>query len=267
MSIGLPAGRAFRWDDDAHAARTAIVSRSLAQQLFPSGDAVGHRIRIGADPQRQQAEIVGIANDTRLPDIRQPWPFIVYVSYVQEPVFMNAWTDVELLVADRSPQLVDAVRRAAESLGREYVRRSWTLDEVIDNTVVNERVMAVVSGFFANLSLLLAAIGLTGLLTYSVRQRTREIGIRMALGAPRGAVVWMVLRETLVLITLGCCIGLPSALAATRFMAHLLLDLSPHDPVTLAMVTGQLFAIGLLGGLLPARWAANSDPITALRSE
>jgi predicted permease len=265
MSIPLTAGRDFRWRDDVASQRVAIISRSLAQRLFPSGDPIGRRIRIGTAPQREQIEVVGVANDSRLRDIRQPWPFIVYVPYSQEPTYINSWTDVELRVEGSSPKLLEIARQRIESLGREYVRRQQTMDQVIDTTVVNERVMAFVSGFFAGLALLLAAIGLYGLMSHAVRQRTQEIGIRMAVGARSATILWMVLRETLVLILAGLTIGLACTLASTRFIVHMLVDLSPYDPVTMTLVVIELLAVGLVAGYLPARWAADRDPIAALR--
>ncbi len=265
MNIPLVTGRDFRWRDDAQSPRVAIISRGLAQRLFPSDDAIGRRIRIGAAAQRQQIEVVGVVKDSRLRDIRQPWPFIVYVPYVQEPGYISSWTDVELQVAGSSPKLLEIARQRIESLGREYVRRSQTIDQVIETAVVNERVMAFVSGFFAGLALLLAAIGLYGLMSHAVRQRTREIGIRMAVGARSTTILWMVLRETLLLILTGLVIGLAGAFASARFIVHMLVDLSPYDPVTIILVVVELVAVGLIAGILPARWAADRDPVTSLR--
>jgi len=265
LAIPLLAGRNFRSQDGPESQRVAIISRGLAQRFFPSGDAVGHRIRIGAAPQREQVEIIGIANDARLRDIRQPWPYIVYAPYLQEPAYISSWTDVEMLVADRSPKFFEVARQRVEALGREYVRRSQTMDQVVQGALVNERVMAVVSGFFALVSLVLAAIGLYGLMSHTMRQRTRELGIRMALGAQPQTILWMVLRETFLLLAVGLGVGLVLAFASAKFISHMLVNLSPYDPVTALIVIVELLVVGVVAGYPPARWAAKHDPMNGLR--
>jgi ABC-type antimicrobial peptide transport system permease subunit len=154
-----------------------------------------------------------------------------------------------------------------ESLGHEYVSRTRTVAQVAGQFLVPERVTAVLSGFFAGLALLLASVGLYGLMSYAVARRTREIGIRVALGAERQNIRWIVLRETLALALLGLAIGVPCAFAASRLVADMLFGVSPNDLATMAAVSVVLLIVALLAGYLPARRASEVDPMVALRSE
>ncbi|MGC1615839.1 MAG: FtsX-like permease family protein, partial [Candidatus Acidiferrum sp.] len=156
---------------------------------------------------------------------------------------------------------------AINSLGHEYALSTKSIAQVVDGELVEERVTALLSGFFAALALLLASIGLYGLMSYTVTRRTREIGIRVAVGAQRQNVLWLVLRETLTLALLGIAVGIPSALAASRLIATMLFGLSPSDLPTIATVSLLLLLVALLAGYLPARRASAIDPIVALRIE
>jgi len=156
---------------------------------------------------------------------------------------------------------------AIELLGREYVSRTRTVAQVADQFLVPERVTAVLSGFFAALALLLASVGLYGLMSYAVARRTREIGIRVALGAGRENILWMVLREALALALLGLALGVPCALAASQLIASMLFGVSPSDLPTMAAVSLLLLIVALVAGYLPARHASVIDPAVALRSE
>jgi len=159
------------------------------------------------------------------------------------------------------------VRRAIESLGQEYVVSTKTVEQVTGELLVSERVNAMLCSFFAGLALLLASIGLYGLMSYSVTRRTREIGVRVALGAQQRSVRWMILRETLALTLLGVAVGIPSALAVNRLIASMLYGLSPSDLSTIVTACLSLFAVALFAGYLPARKASSIDPMLALRTE
>ena len=142
-----------------------------------------------------------------------------------------------------------------------------SIAQLVDSELVEERVTALLSGFFAALALLLASIGLYGLMSYAVTRRTREIGIRVAVGAQGQNILWLVLRETLTLALLGIVIGIPAALAASRLIANMLFGLSPSDLPTIAAVSLLLLVVALFAGYFPARRASAVDPIVALRSE
>jgi predicted permease len=267
LGIAFQRGRDFTWEDSEHAPRVAIISKTLAEQLFPEGGGIDQRLRIGQDPERQNIKIVGVVNDARVRDIREASPFIVYVPFLQEPEYTRYWTNAELLVLAQPNEVLESAQRAVESLGRQYVFHSETLEQAIGTTIANERATAFVSGFLGILTLMLAGIGLYGLMSYRVTQRTAEIGIRMVLGAPRPAVLIMILQETLAITGVGLTLGLPCALTGTRIVSHLLFDLSPSDPTTVVGVAILLALVALLACSVPAWRAARVDPMTALRHE
>ncbi len=163
--------------------------------------------------------------------------------------------------------IASSVRQTVDSLGREYVLKAGTLTQVDDLAFLNERVIAMLSEFFGGLALLLVAIGLYGLMAYTVSRRTREIGIRMALGAEQRGVLWMVMRESLALVIAGVAIGLPAALAAPRLISSMLFGLTPTDPPTIGMATLAMIGVTLLAAYLPARRASKVEPMVALRYE
>jgi predicted permease len=264
FDMQLLAGRDLAWGDNSRGRRVAIVSRSLAGRLFPRGDAIGGRIRIGRDPKRRAIEVVGVVSDARLYNPRDPSPYTVYVPMLQEGDYAK-WGN--LMIRPNSGAQVNAeeLRRLGQSLGHESILSYRTLQQVTDRAILQERVTAMLAGFFGALALLLAAIGLYGMMAHAVTQRTREIGIRVALGAQRGEVVGMVTREAMTLVIAGIAIGVPIALLAARLVGSLLFGLAPSDPMTLISIAALLVAIGALAGYLPGRRASRIDPIEALR--
>jgi len=266
LGIRLVRGRDFTWHDDDHSPRVAIVSEDLAAQLFPKADAIGQRLDITTEPEWQDVRVAGIVSSASLYDIRKPKTPTIYLTATQYGHYMG---DPFLLIKTSvSPAaLAGPLRRTVESLGREYVDRIKTIEQAIDRTVLQERLSALLSAFFAGLALLLAAIGLYGLMAYSVTRRSREIGIRMALGARQSSVQWMVLRETLLLALLGLGIGLPCAIACAHLIASMLYGVSSNDPLTLLFVSLLLLGVSALAGFLPARRAMRLDPIAALHYE
>lgn len=267
LGMHLAQGRDFRWSDDDHAPSVAVLSVTLARQLFPAGAALGRRITVGPQnfPFKQRSlEVVGLVSDASFWSIRAGNEPELYIPTLQSFAQYG-----ELLVrANVSPlSLVPGVRRVVESMGREYVLKARPLTEQVSRSLLQERVIAMFSEFFGGLALLLASVGLYGLMSYSVTRRTREIGIRMALGAQRSTVLWMVLRETIALIVLGIAIGAPCALLATGLIAKQLFGLSPRDPLTFAVVGFALLAVGIMAAYLPSRRAMKVDPMVALRYE
>lgn len=163
--------------------------------------------------------------------------------------------------------LAEPIQRAVESLGHEYVASTTTIEQEIDRSLYRERITAMLSAFFGGLALLLAAIGLYGLMAYYVSRRSREIAIRIAVGAPRAAVQRMVIRETLALAWIGVTVGVPCGIVSSKLIAGMLYGVSPHDPLTFVTVSLMLMAIAAIAGLVPARRAIRLDPIVALRCE
>ena len=266
VGISLLRGRTFNWQDDGHSSHVAMVSANFAAKWFPHGDAIGQRLDITTEPKWQSVEIVGIVADASLYDIWKHEPLTVYVPVTQYGGYMG-WS--ELLVQTRaSPEVMaNTVQQTVQSLGHEYVPSFRTIGDDVDRSLLNQRVIAVLSAFFGGLALLLAALGLYGLTSCTVTRRTRELGIRLALGAQRHEVLRMILRETLALTLIGVAIGLPCALAATRLIAHMLFGVTPYDPITLGAVAIALVAVGALASYIPARRAMHVDPMVALRYE
>jgi predicted permease len=266
LGIAVLSGRSFNWQDSDQKQHVAVVSKNFAEKLFPNGNAIGQQLEIVSNPKWRDVEIVGIVSNASLYHIRKGYPPTVYVPTMQYGDMMGG---DELMVQTSMPPaaIAGALRQAVESFGHEYISSINTVRQNIDRSILQQRVTAMLSAFFGALALLLAAIGLYGLMAYAVTQRIREIGIRMALGAERPGVLRMVLRETLSLVAAGVGIGLPCALAATRLIGHMLYGLSPNDPVTVGCAVGALLAVGLLAGYLPARRAMKVDPLVALRYE
>ncbi|HYU22145.1 MAG TPA: FtsX-like permease family protein, partial [Candidatus Dormibacteraeota bacterium] len=214
----------------------------------------------------QNLQIIGVVSNASLYDIRKAQAPTVYLPSMQYRDYMG-WSQLLLQTSLSPAVMTGALRQTVESLGHEYISSIKTIRQNIDRSILQERVTAMLSAFFGGLALLLAAIGVYGLMAYAVTQRTREIGIRMTLGAKRLGVLKMVLRETVVLMSAGVGIGLPCAFAATRLIDHMLYGVSPNDPVTVACVVGALLAVGVLAAYLPARRAMRIDPMEALRYE
>jgi predicted permease len=264
LGVPLLQGREFLQSDDEQHPHSAIVNASLARRLFPKGDAVGQFVRFGFMPSYQNVEIVGVINDARIFNLQNASTPVIIFSTMQYP---SAWGNLIVRTRESPELLTKSIGQAIESLGHEYPLWTRTVAQVISQEHVQERVTAMLSGFFAALALLLASIGLYGLMAYAVTRRTREIGIRIALGAQRESVLWLILRETLVLGLLGAAFGIPSALAATRLIASMLFGISPRDVPTIAGVSFLLLLVALIAGYLPARRASAIDPIVALRTE
>ena len=263
LDIPLLQGRAFAWSDNGRAPRGAVLSRSLAARLYPAGDAIGRHIRIGTTAARQDLEVVGIVADARLFNPRDTSVLAVYVPLLQE-TDPGQWSDI-IFRSGAPPADVD-LRRAVQSLGRESIQSYRPLQRLFDRAILQERVTAMLGGFFGALALALAAIGLYGLMAFGVAQRRKEIAIRVALGSPRGEVVRMVIRDALTLVVIGLAIGIPLALVSGRLVASLLFGLTPTDPVTLAATAASLLTIGAIGGYIPGRKASRVNPVDALRS-
>src|SRR5262249_51893114 len=198
-------------------------------------------------------------------NVRRPTESMVYL-----PIWSDGSSIRTLCLRTKSkPELIAAaVRRDAASLDAAIpVQQTITLADQFDNNISQERMVTMLCSFFGALALALAAVGLYGVMAHSVANRVREIGIRMALGARRGEVLWLVLRETALMVGIGAVIGIPAALALTRLVASFLFGLTPQDPLSLIAATLILIAITVLAGYIPAHRATRVDPMVALRYE
>jgi len=260
-------GRDFDGRDREGASKTVVVNEALVRHYFRDQNPLGGRFAFeGAGPTQQYA-IVGIVKDAKYNSLREETSPFLYLPFSQNS---NLGVPGTLVVrTDGDPlSMVNAVRREVKAIAQNVpIVQLKTLDQAVEESLIQERLMARLSGSFGLLALLLACVGLYGVMSYAVARRTSEIGIRVALGAREQDVLWLVLRETLLLVTLGITIGLPVALASTRLISSRLFGLTPMDPVTISASTLLLAAVAALAGYLPARRAANVDPMVALRYE
>ena len=256
-------GRDFDRQDTPAAPRVVIVNDSLARNFFGTQSPLGHRITL---ENYKDLEIVGVVADAKYRSLKEPAPQTAYIPYSQyggmgqRTLCIRAAGDENALIA--------AVRNEVKGLDPNLpIFNVKTLAEQINDLVSRERLVALLSSFFGLFALLLASLGLYGVMTYAVARRTREIGIRLALGARSMNVLWLVLREALLVLTIGIAIGLPAALGAARLTEGLLFGLTPTDPLTIALATMLMIAVAALAGYLPARRASRVDPMVALRYE
>jgi predicted permease len=258
-------GREFDWRDDQRAPRVAVVSQSLARRLAPGTSPIGRKIRISSEPDHKDIEVVGIVNSASLWKIQSHEPMAFYTPLMQEPRMNQELVD--LRIAGKPQALSLGVRGTIESLGHHFPLRTQTLEERAEMDLNMDQMVASLSALFAGLALVLASIGLYGLITYAVSRRTAEIGVRRALGAQQGDVLWMVIREAVSLVGIGVTVGIAGALLATRLISSMLFGLKPTDPLSFGLATSLLIGVGLLAGYIPARRAAKVDPMVALRHE
>ena len=268
LKIPLRAGRDFDGRDRTGTPMVAIVNQAFARRFVNGANPVGQRLWIAATPGSPdtQYEIVGLVGDAKYEDLREEFNPIVYYAAAQD---VDAGAGAHLLIRSSvdQPQTIAAVKNVLNEINPAITVSFEGLKPLIDSTILRERLLATLAGFFGVLALLLACVGLYGMLSYGVASRTTEIGIRMALGAKRNDVFWLVLREALWLIVVGVVVGLPLIFAVTRLASALLFDLSPTDPLSLLGAALIMLAVALIAGYLPSRRATRVDPIVALRYE
>jgi putative ABC transport system permease protein len=258
-------GRDFSWDDGPGKPAVALVSASLARVLFPAGDVIGQQIRI-AGPQRRDVEVIGVVADAPYFKLNDPRPLVVFRPILQETA--RAQFPMAYVRATGDFATVrDGYTRIVKSLGHRSLRGFITSSDWVDHALLQERFTAALATFAAALTILLACMGVYGLLAYSVTARVREIGVRLALGAARGTVVWMIVRDGLAIAVPGVLIGVPCAWAAARLVRAQLYGIAPSDPRTLLIGTAILLATVLAASLLPALRASRVAPVEALREE
>jgi predicted permease len=256
------AGREFGWRDHETAQPVAIISESLSRRLFSSASPIGRRIDFG---NRKALEIVGVVNSASLwmPQSREP--MAVYLALMQMPTYNSSSIDIR--TTGDPAAVVPAARRVLESLGRHFVLRAETLDQRSAMFLTTDRMIAILSSFFGGLALLLASVGLYGLMSYAVASRTSEIGLRMALGARPANMFALILKDVMSLVVAGMVVGIPAALASSRLISSMIYGVAANDLQTILFCSLILLAVAALAGYLPARRASRIDPMTALRSE
>jgi len=266
MAIPLLAGRAFDERDAASRPPVTIISSALARQYFPNQNPVGKQLIFANAPYPTVPhEIVGIVGDVRDANLGDDPKPMMYASMAQEPMpgaLVVSRTTLDLAGATA------AIRQQVAAIDKDLpVTDVFTMPEVLSDSVAQPRFRTLLLALFAAMALVLAAIGIFGVISYSVSRRTQEIGIRVALGASRAAILRLVSRETLALVVAGLAVGIPAALAASRLLGHLLFGVSASDPLTLAAVSLTLVAVAAVAAYLPMRRATRVDPLIALRHE
>ena len=264
MGIPLVLGRTLGEADTADRRKTAVVNGQFARQFLGGENPIGRRFDVGS---RKGIEIVGVVGDAKFNDLSQEMPPTVYLPSLQYVGDLNAM-HFEVRTAGDPVQRVDAVRRVARDMDPRlalYDVRSQT--EQINQSLFQQRLFARLTSFFAALAALIACVGIYGVMAFAIARRTREIGIRAALGASRAEISGMILRETGAMVAVGTAIGVVVALGTSRLISSFLYGLKPSDPVSIAVAVLLMAAAAGFAGFLPARRAAKVDPMVALRHE
>ena len=247
----------------------AIINHSMARYFFGDESPIGRLIAPwGGNTNPPDCEIIGVVEDAAHFDLKEPPKRVVYAPYDQGPDFLQGENMILEVRSASAPAVVAAqVRELVAQIDKNVLVESETLEAHVNSSIARERLLALLSGFLGMLSLLLVAIGLYGVMAYSVTRRTGEIGIRLALGARPVTVLSMVLRESSVLVLAGVVIGVLAALALSRVVTTLLFGVSSRDAAAFAGAVGVMAVVALLATILPARRAAKVDPTVALRYE
>lgn len=287
--ISIVAGRAITPADTASNIKVAVVNETIAKKFFPRGNAIGSKLTIGIDSVAGPWLIVGIARDTRSQNPRDTDPLrMTYIPLAQVEPYMpvaaspsgtpkpavreenqDRYANIILLRTSGDPEKISAdLRSAVASVDPALpVTKITTIREQVSNLIANDELISTLTSIFSALALLLAAIGLYGVMSYNVARRTPEIGVRLALGARVESIRWMILRESLLLLAIGVALGLPLSIAGTRGIQNQLFGLNPADPLTLTVAIAVISAMALLATWIPATRASRVDPLVALRYE
>jgi predicted permease len=262
LRMPLREGRDLLWSDRSASRRVAVVSQTLAQRLFKGAPAIGKRVRIGIHPRRQDIEIVGVVGDAHIYDLKDPNLASIYVASLQEPDLV----DGKCLVIRGTGVSLQAVDAALSPFGYEAVSRAVSLEYIVDRVLLQERLTAMFALFFGAVALLLAAIGVYGLMSFEVNQRLREMAIRVALGADRRHLVTSVVGDGAGVAGLGLAAGVVLALSSVEVLRSLVFGVTPYDGATLAAAVAALSAVAILACVLPALRASKADPTSILRT-
>jgi predicted permease len=267
-TVGLPlqVGRPFSGHDTEATPAVAIINETMQRHFFPNQYAIGHHFGIGGEPSHgNDFEIIGVVKDAKYVNLGESQQMAAYFPYSQRVQYFSNFA--VRYTGDKTP-VVTAVRQTlAEINPAILVRHVSTLEDQVNGSIATPRLIAQLSAFFGLVAVFLSSIGIYGLISYSVLRRTSEIGIRLALGARTTSLLWMVLREAALLLSIGILVGVPVALLSTRILRKLLYQLSPNDPWALVLAVVAVAAMALLAAWLPARRASRVDPIIALRCE
>ena len=265
MGIPLVLGRSFGPQDTANSQKVAVISESMAQRYFPNGSPIGKRFGIDGPNSTEAIEVIGVVKDAKFTTLTENVKPIAFYPHSQLP---DALGNLVVRFSGPPGAVVPQVRQTIKQINRNLpIDDVVSFSDHIGRSLVQQKLVARLATFFGLLALLLACVGLYGVMSYGVARRTNEIGIRMALGAQGGSVLWLVLREALWLVVIGLVVGVLASLALTKTAESLLYELKPNDPLTIVMATLLLMVVAMLAGYLPARRASRVDPMVALRDE
>jgi predicted permease len=269
FGIPLLSGRSFETKDEflpdtaTAAPKTAVINQALARHYFGDANPLGRRLYFAHDPENK-IEIVGVVPDAKYESLRAVAPPTIYTPFFRE----DSGATFALRTTADPRALMASLQRVMREVDRNVrVRDLRTMDDVVNISMQQERLIAQLGGFFSVFALALSCLGLYGVLSFAVVQRTREIGVRMALGAKRRDVLFLIIGKGLKLILVGAMFGLVGGIATTRLISSLLYGVTPTDPVTFGGVMLLLVLVAVLASCLPAYRAAKVDPIVVLRSE
>lgn len=267
-TLGTPLllGRDFGQQDTENTPKVAVINQTMARYFFGNSNPIGKKFGPwGQDRNKLQIEVIGVVKDAKYETLREQVPRTAYLDCFQGPPGSMTF---EVRTSLKPAAVISQVGNEIRAIDKEIRFGGFkTLEEHVDESLGHERLMATLSSLFGIMSLLLACVGLYGVMAYAVERRTNEIGIRMALGARQMDVLWMVLRETLLLVLIGVAIGVPAALASARLISSMLYAVRAIDPVTFVGASLFLTSVALLAAYIPARRATKVDPMVALRYE
>jgi putative ABC transport system permease protein len=268
MRIPLKQGRLFDARDRSDSMPVVLINETFAQKYFPNKNPIGQRLDIGnrVAEGKQPCEIVGIVGTAKHGSLAEPNGPEYYLCYAQNP---DRYMDLVVRASQPAPSgLETMIRRTVHEIdAQQFVPAIRPLSEMVSQTLSQSRFNSGLLAVFAAVAIILAAVGIYGVIAYNVAQRTREIGIRMALGAQRRAMLTMILRQSLTMAAIGIALGLVGAFAATRLLSALLFGIAATDVATYVSVVLLLGAAAFLAGLFPARRAMKVDPVVALHYE
>ena len=275
MGIPILRGRGITEHDTETSAPVVVINEAMARQFWPNEDPIGREITFDSSPDERPRQIVGIAGNVKQYVLTSESQAQAYVSYLQLPAYtVPSWTESRvhkgLIIRSRSTSaaLIESVRRTITGLAPDSaVFGVTTVEETVSNSARPWTVLSQMLGIFAAMALVLAAIGIYGVISYSVSERSHELGLRMALGAQRGHVVRRVLGQAMMLSVVGVFIGVAASFAAAPLLAEFLYGVKPHDVLTLVLVSSLLIAVTFLASYIPARHATQIDPMEALRHD
>ncbi|HVH88018.1 MAG TPA: ABC transporter permease, partial [Terriglobales bacterium] len=270
LGIAIKEGRGIGREDLEGAPRVAVVSENVVHRFFSREDPIGHKFYAGsATAPGDEIEIIGVVEDTKFDSLRGQASPMVFFPAFQKAGESFPWADeLEVRISGSPESAAAELRQAIRSIDPNLpLQKINLLDQQITDSLQRERTTAKLANHFATLALLLACVGILGLVTHTVIHRTNEIGLRMAVGAGSQQVLWMIMRECLVMITTGLVLGIVAAIISARLLQHQLFAVQSADPMTMLFASALLFLTAMLASYIPARRATKIDPMVALRYE